>query len=257
MMTNTDSEDRGVKSVHILFRIIEQLMTLDGAGVTELADEVGIAKSTVHDHLSTLRELGYVINEGSEYALSLRFLRLGRYVRRRKNLYEVVEEEVREIAETTEQRTQFIAREGRFGIPLLYVSGKKGMPYIGFTIGEPLSLHATASGKAIFAHLPEEMRENLFQTEFKQFTEHTITDTEKLRKELETIRQRGYAFNREESFSGLSAVAMPIRDEKDEVLGSISISGPTHKFSDDWLEDELPDLLRGSVNEIELKLQHL
>jgi len=256
-MTGTNSENRGVKSVRVLFRIVEQLVILDGAGVTELADEVGVAKSTVHDHLSTLRELGYVISEGNEYNLSLRFLRLGRYVQRRKRLYGVVEEEVREIAETTEQRTQFIAREGRFGIPLLYVSGKEGMPYIGFTIGEPLSLHATASGKAIFAHLPEETRDKLFQTEFKQFTENTITETEKLREELRTVRQRGHAFNREESFSGLSAVGMPIWDRNSEVVGSISVSGPTHKFSDDWFEGELPGLLRGSVNEIELKLRHL
>lgn len=246
-----------VKSVRLTFLITEHLVESDGAGVTELANNVDAAKSTVHDHLSTLREMGYVIKEGDQYNLSLRFLRFGRYVRYRKKLYESIEEDVKEVAEETGQRAQFVAREEELGIPLLYAGGKKGMPYIGFNIGEPLSLHATASGKAIFAHLPAKKREEMFETEFEQITENTITDPEALRDELEYVREQGYSFNREESFNGLRAVGVPIQDETETVVGSLSVAGPANKLSGEFFEEELPNLLQGHANEIELKINHL
>lgn len=256
-MNENITNDGQIESVQTAFRIAELLVELDGAGVTELTNNVDVAKSTVHDHLSTLRQMGYVIKEGDQYNLSLRFLRFGRYVRYRKKLYETVEEDVREVADETGQRTQFIAREGNLGIPLVYASGKKGMPYIGFNIGEPLSLHATASGKAIFANLPEESIDELFEMPFESITENTITNPQELRAELETVRQRGYAVNREESFSGLRAVGVPVRDENGTVVGSLSVAGPAHRLHGEFFEDELPRLLKGYANEIELKIEHL
>lgn len=250
-------KDGQIESVRTAFRITEQLAELDGAGVTEITGNVDVTKSTVHDHLSTLREMGYVIKEGDEYNLSLRYLRFGRYVRYRKKLYETVEEDVQEVAAETEQRTQFIAREGNLGIPLVYASGKKGMPYIGFNIGEPLSLHTTAAGKSIFANLPEEVRAELFETPFERITENTITDSDTLREELETVRQQGYSVNREESFSGLRAVGVPIRDEDGTVVGALSVAGAAHRLHGEFFEDELPQLLKGYANEIELKIRHL
>jgi DNA-binding IclR family transcriptional regulator len=256
-MSEKTAGDGRIQSVQTAFRIAEQLVELDGAGVTELTENVDVTKSTVYDHLSTLQEMGYAIKERDEYNLSLRFLRFGRYVRYRKKLYETVEEDVKEVADETEQRTQFIAREGSLGIPLVYASGKKGMPYIGFNIGEPLSLHATAAGKAIFANLPEEDIEEIFETPFETITENTITEPHALRGELETVRQQGYSVNREESFSGLRAVGVPIRDEDGTVVGALSVAGPANRLRGAFFEDELPQLLKGYANEVELKIKHL
>lgn len=253
----TSSGQRKIESVRTVFRILEQLADRDGAGVTELAAEVGVAKSTIHDHLSTLREMGYVIRKDEQYYLSLRFLNFGRYVRNRTNLYESIEEDIQRIADETKLRTQFIAREETLGIPLVYASGKEGMPYIGFDIGEPLSLHATASGKAILAHLPEDDTKDILDPELEQFTEQTITDTDEIREELEMVREQGYAFNRGESFSGLLAVGVPVRDKNERVVGSISVAGPRNQLQGEFFRDELPQMLKGYVNEIELKLRHL
>lgn len=256
-MTEDPHRTGQVESIRTVFQIMEQLSELDGAGVTELSENVDVAKSTVHDHLSTLRGQGYVVKEGEEYNLSLRFLHFGKYVSHRKKLYETVEEDVKEVAEETGQRTQFVAREGEMGIPLVYASGKKGMPYIGFDIGEPLSLHATAAGKVILAHLPEEKVNEILETELEQITENTITDSETLQSELEAVREQGYAFNHEESFSGLQAVGVPIFDEDNAVVGGLSVAGPTNKMSGEYLEEELPHQLKGYADEIELKIKHL
>jgi DNA-binding IclR family transcriptional regulator len=256
-MSNVKSNPEKIESVSRVFHIAELLASQDGMGVTELANEVGVAKSTIHDHLSTLREMGYVIKDGNTYNLSLRFLRFGEYVRSRDKLYRSVHEDVQEIANETGQRTQFVAREEDMGIPLLYATGKKSMQYIGFDLGQPMSLHATAAGKAIFAHLPPETIDEIFETEFEQITENTITDPNELREELNTVREQGHAFNNEESFSSLKAVGVPVFDEDDRIIGSVSVSGAANKMYGDFFTSELPVEIKGFTNEIELKNKHL
>lgn len=256
-MTENSKKVEKIESVSTTFSIIEQLAEHDGMGVTELASNVAVAKSTIHDHLSTLRERGYIIKDNGQYKLSLRFLHFGQYVRNRRKLYRTVEEDIKEIANETGQRTQFVAREGDMGIPLLYATGKKSMEYIGFDIGEPMSLHSTAAGKAIFAHFPTEVTNQMFQTEFEQITDNTITNPDTLREELELVRERGHAFNRQESFTGLKAVGVPIFDESERVVGSVSVSGPANKLQGEFFTKELPNELKGFANEIELKIKHL
>lgn len=256
MVTPPYGSESPLKTTRAAIRVIELLCERDGVGVTELANELGLAKSTAHDHLTTLREMGYAVKEGDEYYLSLRFFRLGRYTQTRKRAYELAEQEVKDIAQRTGERAQFIAREGLMGIPLVYASSEKEMPYIGYTIGEPVDLHATATGKVILAHFEEEQIVTVLDQELPKITENTITDVDELREELEQVREQGYAFNREESFEGLQAVAVPIFDSGGEILGGLSVSGPRTRLRGERLEEDIPDLLRGVADEFELKLTY-
>lgn len=256
MLTKGSTESPPIKTGETMFRIIEYLMEEDGAGVTEIAGQVGKAKSTVHDHLTTLRATGYVIKEDGEYNLSLRFLKLGEYVRTRKQLYTLVEEEVQDVAEETGLRARFTAREGNRGLALVTARGKKKHPHIGFTVGERLPLHATASGKVILAHLPESYVDDVLSGDLERRTENTITDPETLRAECETIRQRGYAFNREESFEGLNALSVPVFDADDTVVGGLCVSGSSNQLQGEWFKEELPQFLQGIANELKLTLMY-
>lgn len=118
-------------------------------------------------------------------------------------------------------------------------------------------LHATAAGKSILAHLPRaEVKSILDETGLRRYTQNTVTDREELFEQFETIRGRGYAVNREEHIKGLSAIAAPVTTPDDEVLGAISVADAAHRMQGQWFEDELPKLLLGIVNEIELNVAY-
>lgn len=89
-----------------------------------------------------------------------------------------------------------------------------------------------------------------------RLTPNTITDEEELLEELERTRERGYALNDEESTSGLRAVSVSITDSDGSVLGALGVSGPTHRFTNGRFEEELPDILLGVVNGLELDIQY-
>lgn len=87
-------------------------------------------------------------------------------------------------------------------------------------------------------------------------TENTITDIDSLFEELEEIREKGVAFNREETNLGIRAVGASITRPNGVVLGAISVSGPAHRLSGELFNEELPKKIRGTAQEIELNLEY-
>lgn len=127
----------------------------------------------------------------------------------------------------------------------------------GSGIGTRRHLHAIASGKAILAHLPSERVEEILERRgLVAFTENTITERHELFEQLERIREVGVAFNREERIEGLNAIATPVLGADDDVIGSLAVSGPSHRMKGDRLDDEVADYLLGAANELEINLAH-
>ncbi|EJN57594.1 IclR family transcriptional regulator [Halogranum rubrum] len=251
-MGDTNGSPRRIKSDITLLRILQSLQQSGGQTITELADELSLAKSTVHAHVHTLAEEGYLIESENGFELGLRMLDLGGTVQDRY-LPELIRQKVDELAIETEERAQFVVEQDGVGVHL-YCSYGKNAVQTNVWVGRHFPLHISAAGKAILAYLPEERRESVLQGEHVAFTEHTITDTEAIRAELEEIRANEYAINQQESTRGLRAVGVPIMNRDDEILGAISISGPTHRIKGTVLHEEIPDLILGVANEIELRL---
>lgn len=255
-MATTDPPGGTVKSAATLLNVVEGIRELDGARVTELADHLGIGKSTVHRHLSTLDAHEYVVKEGDEYHLGLRFLGLGEYVRERNPVYGLAQPIVDQLAEATEERALFMTEEHGRAIYLYRGLGAHAVR-TNSTIGTRRYLHTVAGGKAMLAHLPDERVDAIIDRwGLPAETPTTITDRAELDAELEEIRERGVAFNREECIDGLQAVAAPVLGPDEQVVGALSVSGPTHRMKGEWLEQEIPDLLLGSANELELNIEY-
>lgn len=245
-----------VRTAEKTLRIIEALKRLDGAGVTELANEIDFGKSTVHNHLSTLEEQEYVVKEGDIYRLSLRFLELGGYVRKKMDLHRRAKPEVLRLAEETGELANIATHEyGR----CVYLYRSKGDDAVDLDThtGFPIAMHNTALGKAILAHLPEdEVHRILDQCGMEATTSETITDREILFDELEQIRERGYALDREERLTGLRCVASPIKSPDGPVWGAISVAGPTHRIQGDRFKDKIPELVLSAANVVEINMNH-
>ncbi|WP_311172148.1 IclR family transcriptional regulator [Halobellus ordinarius] len=166
-----------------------------------------------------------------------------------------VKSKVEELADSTgELAACFVEELG----DAVYVYGTEGDQAVrtDLTMGDRSSLHCTASGKAIFAHLPEErIEEILSHQSLERKTPQTITDPDELRDELQRIRERGHAYSREESVEGMRSVAAPILLDG-EVVCSISLAGPANRFVGERFTEEVPDIVKGAANEIELKLTY-
>jgi DNA-binding IclR family transcriptional regulator len=252
---NERPSSRDVTAVQNMFDLVDVLMERDGAQVTEIADELGLAKSTVHQHLTTLCKEGYAVKKDGEYHVGLRFLSIGEYARKHREESQYAKQMVDQLAEETEERAQFFVEEYGRAIYLYISAGERAVEADRQT-GKLRYLHSSAGGKAILAHLDRERVEEIIdQWGLPAETEQTITDRDELFEELAAIRERGYSVNKEESISGLWSIAVPVIANGD-VVGAFSVSGPRHRMESDWFHEELPNQLLGTANELEIKIAY-
>ena len=246
---------RTVKTTDTLFTIIQELQKRDGAGVTELANEIGMAKSTVYDHLTTLRRKKYVVKDGGTYCLSLRFLDHGVYAREQLGMNDIIEPAIEQLAIETDESVWFVIEEHGQAVFLSKALGKRAVQ-IYARIGRRLYLHHLAAGKAILANLPHERVEEIIdQNGLPAQTENTITDSETLFSELQTIHKEGVAYERNETAIGVSSIAAPVLLGS-TVRGAVGVIGPSKRIGGTQLQNSLPEMIQGVTNEIELKLAH-
>lgn len=243
-----------IQSLDVTLDIIEHLATVDRAGVTELADAAGVTKSTAHAHLSTLANRSYVVNEAGQYKLGMRFLRLGRTLQQNEPLYSIAKDEVDELIDEIGERAQVMVREGNAGAHVYRTTGDRAIT-TDSDVGTNVHLHATASGKAYLSCMADDEVERIVDaTGLPKLTDATITDRDELFAELDRVRERGYALNMEENFQGLRAVGAPIRNTNTgEVLGALSVSGPTTRFTDDYIENELAEKVKNVAQVLSVK----
>jgi len=257
MPTESDESPRTLKTVERTARVIKALEALDGAGVTELATHLGMSKSSTYHYLTTLRQEDFVVKNGEQYELGLQLLLSGEYVRNRNLLYRYGKEEVEELAETTGEYANLFTEQHGMGINLYKVRGSDavGSGYQTDKLQQPDQLHCTATGKAILAFLSEDRVHDILDRHgLPERTENTVTDRDALFDELATVRERGYAYNDEEEVEGLRAVGAPVIDRDDNVLGSLSVAGPTSRLKGTTFDAELPEQVQRAANVIEVNI---
>jgi DNA-binding IclR family transcriptional regulator len=254
-MSKATSDDNTIQSVDRTFRIVEIIQHHNGASLTEVADAVGLSKSTAYRHLYTLIQHGYVVREGDQYHVGLRFLDPAIHAKTRKQVYRITEPKVEQLAERTGERAQFITHENSRGIHIHSAVGENGIRTES-RVGQRVYLHTTSVGKCILAYLPRSDVERIIDRQgLPKLTENTITTREELFANLERIRERGYGFNRAERRNGMMAIGAPILDPQDRVLGGISVTGPQRRMESEHRE-YLPDLLIDLADEIQLRLEY-
>jgi DNA-binding IclR family transcriptional regulator len=237
------------------FRLVEALKECDGAGVTELADRLEMSKSVVHNHLSTLREEGYVIKRNGEYALGLKFLELGGYTRKQIELYRAARPEINELAEQSGELVNLLTESQGMGVYLYRAKGDQAVDLNTHT-GFRTHLHSTALGKCLLASMSEDrVAEVVDERGLPSATENTITDRSELYDRLEEVRQQRYAIGNAERLEGSRCVAAPI-EGTDDVLGAISISAPAGRLSMDEAREGFRRMVQDVANVVELKVRY-
>lgn len=248
-MEPNDGGDRR-KTTATSLRVVDAVDELDGARLTEIAEEVGLSTSTVYTHLKTLTDHGYVTKMDDRYELGLKLFHLGEEARRRDGRYELARESALELANTTGEEVSFAVEEnGRSTILFDEVSN----PAVeGFQVGHQFYMHNSASGKAMLAEFPDEYVDDVIDKwGLPEETPNTITDRSRLFDEIETVRSQGYAVNDQEALEGLRSVAIAVESPDGTVFGSLDVSGPPYRLPAD---SELVELLRPVVSDLEQEL---
>ena len=254
VMSDEAKKDYTIGSVERSVTIIEALKELERARVDELVDHLGISKSSVYTHLITLKRKGLVVQEKNKFHLSLRFLTIGQSARDLRGNSTTIKPYIREISDKTGMITTFMVEENGEGVLLYRESAEQ--PLETAKVGKYVALHATSAGKAILAHLSESKREQILEENtLPKLTENTISKVEQLKKELETVREQGYAVNRGERISKLWSIAVPILSD-DQIYGAIAVVGPRHKVEEKIKNKNLPDYLLGKADEIQLDISY-
>lgn len=254
-MANKSGPSR-LKTTETSLEVVNALYELNGGRIEEIANHLDAAPSTIHRHLTTLRAHDYVTKEGDIYRLGLQFLTIGGYLQHEEEGYQLAKDKVEQLALVTGERVQFITEEHGQRV-YIHTSVGEDAVQTDAHIGKRGPLHCSAAGKAILAALTEtEVEEIIEKQGLARITQNTITDRDALFEELETIRERGVAFNKQESVLGLNAAGTAVQHPNGQVLGAISISGPAQRFKGNKLSEEIPDLLLGATNEIELNLKY-
>lgn len=249
-----ESNPRVIQSAEVVFDIFEVIRANEGVTLTELAEQLDKAPSTVHQYLTTLKRREFVVQDQGVYQLSYRFLDFGTYERQRNPLFEIAKKKTSYLAAETGERAQFsVAEHGR--VVVLYTEAGDQAIHAGLRAGRRILMHASAAGKAILAHsLPERVDAIVARHGLAPITENTLTTREELTAELESIRAEGVAYNDREDTPGLRAVGTPILDSDGRPLGALSISGPGHRLDNPERDSEIRSILRGSANELELRI---
>ena len=203
-------------------------------GVSELARSLELSTSTTHRLLSTLADEGVLEQEpeSGRYRLGLSVFDLAAAVPTQRTLHEAVLVSMTELRSRTGETVQVGVLDGREVVYVERLDSPNTLRVFS-ALGRRNDAHCTSSGKALLAYAPKHQREQILKGwTLPKKTEHTITDLAELRRELQSIRRRGFAENRQESEPGVVSIAAPIRDNSGTVVASLSMAGPSERVDD-------------------------
>lgn len=256
-MAKKEKSEYIIQAVDHALDLLEQFHDdVDELGVTELSKRLKLHKNNVFRLLATLESRSYIEqNKVTEnYRLGLKTLELGQTFIKQMGLLRqsrpVLEWLVKECNETT-----YVAILKDFHIVYLDVVETDLTVRVVPRVGARLPAYCTAAGKVQMAFMTdEELEHYLPAKELKRYTPNTITDREEFKKHLKLVNELGYAMDNEELDIGVKCVGAPIRDYTRRIVGAVSISGPSMRFSDERMEQELIPLVKKAAEEISLKL---
>lgn len=241
--TETSSGPGGLQSVDRALQVLELLASWGPRGVSELAAEIGVHKSTAFRLLGALeaRDLVEQTGERGKYRLAFGLVRLARRV----NVQVDLTEQARMLTESLSHRlgesiNVAVLRE-HFAVNVVQSRGQASVVSQNW-IGQLTPLHATSSGKVLLAHLGEVDRAKLVGRGLERFTTNTHTDRTTLERELSTVLETGHATTFGELEIGLNAVAVPVRGEDGAVFAALSASGPSYRVSAERINEVLPEI---------------
>lgn len=237
-----------VKSLQKALIILNCFIKKSRLGVTEISEMLDLNKSNVHNILTTFQAMNYLEQdeETGKYQLGVAIYELCQSAGDNFNIRKVMLPFMQEIADATNEVVYLAVPRDDEMIYLEAMHPVESYNLMRLVLGEHAKMYCTGIGKAVLAYLPEETIEAYISRELIAYTEHTITDKEVLRRELQEIRERGYSIDNMEHELGVKCVGMPIFNRRGDLVAAVSVSGPSLRFSGERIS-EIAKMMRTSL----------
>ncbi|TSA87601.1 IclR family transcriptional regulator [Deinococcus detaillensis] len=197
-------------------------------GATSVAAELGLKKSTAHDLLGSLAELGMLHRQGGQYTAGLKLLSLARSA---EGTFPWLDATRREMVTLAAQTGEAIHLSTLQGYRLLDLEEVQGVGAVRVVFDSQMPPHCTAMGKVLLSDVPpEELARLTSNYTLRALTPNSITTADELHGELARVAEQGYAYDVEEVYEGVCCIAVPVRSERGKTLASISVSAPAFRF---------------------------
>jgi DNA-binding IclR family transcriptional regulator len=222
----TGQASSGVRSVQLAIDVLEAVaFAADELGVTQIAERLNMTKGSVHRHLQTLVERGYLAQNSatSRYMIGPRSRLLARHAPE-TDLVHLAEGPMRQLRDLLDQPVVLSEMTPRGALILNKLPSSSPIE-IGVRPGSELTFHASAQGKVMLAFAPRPFQERVLARPLQRFTERTIVSSRKIEQELQEIVRLGFGSAPEEAMLGLNAVAAPIFDAQDACVAALAIVG--------------------------------
>ncbi len=242
---------RTVQSVERAFDILELLASAEREmQLREITKATGLNASTCHHLVTTLVKRGYVGQNprGRTYFIANKVLELSTSRLRQFDLKDVAMAELRRLNQETGESVHLAAMQGDDLTTLAKLDSNRPIRVGTDMTGKADAAHATATGKAILAWLPEtEIARVIAEKGLKRFTDKTITGMADLLEDLRHVRRNGFASDKEEFQPDVTCIGAAIRDHSGAVIGSISCSMPTIRAEGEHLETVIKAVRRSTT----------
>ena len=259
--TNKEGKEKDSKYVQSLERAltIMEVMAEEKSplAVSDIAAKVGLKISTVHRLLSTLCHRHYVEQDpDNKYRLGLKLLEVGNSSLYYSDVRKVARPFMEELVEVCNESVNLAVLDDNHVVYIDNVESKNIIMVKMFAqVGNRGSVHCTGTGKALMAFLPEKrIDEILVNTEFEKHTNETITNIKDFKKELERVRNEGYALDWGEREEHVRCIAAPIFNHEGDVVASISVSGPSNRITTVYMKNELAGLVKEYATKISRRM---
>jgi len=217
------------KSLSVLELLLQQGSAMN---MIELSEKLGLYPSNIHRILDTLKYRGYVEQDPhtQKYQLGLKVLELGMAKFRQMDMIREATPYLKDLVNQCNETVHLGVLEGE---EVLYLAKEESYQTIRMIsyVGKRAPLHCTSLGKVLLAYLSAEERKKILgEKVLPRLTENTITDKRELEKELDKVKEQGFALDREENEKDVRCVAVPIRNYQGEVIAALSISSPIFRL---------------------------
>ena len=240
--------DRHVESVLAALDIMDCFLENPKLNIRQIGEHTNMTRNRVTRLLGTLLHKGYVMEglEALTFTPGPKLMALGNVFEENQNLVVLAGPVLRELALKTGESATFYVREGGERVVLAREEGTHAIRF-SVAVGQRMDLHAGAAGKVLLAHAPEAER-NILLTRgpLARLTPQTITSPNLMLKELEQVRKSGYAISRGERNPDAFALAAPIFERRDQLIGAMAIAGPISRFTAEAEQGYLSDLKRAA-----------
>ena len=249
-MHEVKRKSTSVQSVDRAVSVMELLARTGSSGVTEVAREIGIHKSTAYRLLTTLRDRGLVEQDEAteKYRLGFGLVLLASAVTADLDILRCARPLCERLSEQTQETVTVAVLEDDDAVVIHQTVSKSSALSVDWT-GRHTPIHATAAGQVFLSHMPEDQRRRILRRSLERFTENTVLARATLEERAQETRERGYGYTIEELEIGLNAVGAPVRSSDGAVVATVSVSGPVFRLPAEDIP-EVGELVKGAASEI-------